>query len=1411
MLLRWKRSITYLATVGAIVGALAIQRPLAAEPLRQSLTPGPTSESQILPVPNIVQIERIPSPLNLVAGQSADVTLRLAGRQDSACLGAPLRAVDAMFVFDTSSSAGQGQGSNWERTQQMTQQLISVMGQPVFRTIVNSEQSQIGLITIKVGTLGPEPALLSALTDQYQQISTVIANVNASGDTDLSGGIRLAANELSKTQADRAQAIVLMLHDSVAISDRTIAAVQEVESRNIPVYVVVNSRNITENPLTREIAGRLVPDAHIFIDPQSTDLHQLFVRFGQGEATLAARLLHVEERVTPANVVSLSSVIGDGLVRDGAVAWNLPTIDQGAVVEMKYQITWDGSGRDPVTIQTRVDYIDCNGFPYTTIAPQQQVRTQIPSLVTPSSAPFASLEPPPITPTSESVILPPSNSVTGVPNPTTAPTRTPLGPDRERSEPWPFWIWWLLLIPLLLFLMWLVLALFRRRIPPSPPPGPSGPEPTPVPFDPSVPPTWITNFDRGDPLSESGKPLYPQPKFKDTLIIGVGEVGAMVLDQMAPDLQRRFAEYPDLPRNVRLLFIDVQPTGATRTTLAYQPTRLSADQMVLLQPKFSDVDETLSRDREKCPHLWWWEGNRADDCGRAAGRMALFYDLLNGTESSIIWQTLQRTLEDLRDPLVWVVTSTFDDIGSGMAVDLARITRLVRQREVVPSLFLSLPANCWSGPDQSEQSARSIATLREIERLMRNADVPFIYNPFAGQVALDQWIQESSPIGQVYLFDAAKGNNESRLDLTDIKAQVGIAALMSDSLMALIESDLQLQFQQQFNPLIAAAGTLINTNRQSVVGSFGCYSKYMPIDAIRSALEERAIHELLFADQVGLLPVGQFDAEVSWQSLPIEDLLAARSQAGNADSDTFITSLGINPKELGSLTSDQYASIRTFFLRRLMARADEYLNGSGVGHIYEQRHGGLLRTYAWTQALYNRLMRVKQPDIQQCARWTSGLRAEIQRWLEDLIGSLDGVAQPDLNPLVPLTLHNYLHQRSNLQDLRSSPVREPLLDAQLDLPFYQRAIRDLSSVPSGKPSEAMARMLKRVGWWCQAPEEGKPSATWNIQLVILPAGFERESPATFRNYAYQRTNHQGVLHELRALARIFSREALEGSNLSQTVTSQLANLNPRNVKDATIPRISYDSLQVAHLQLKGQLYVAVPQDEMSTQFVQRLQTTSAELKVIGVATSDPYACRILHAIYPIPIRATTIYNDEAWADYYNSRQLHVFPAEQHAVELEETRLLKERRVRLSPDLVHLFSSESETLAEMFGLCWIYDLLRIQSTGQYQLELADGQMPNPLLFNDSPQAIWNVFNDLVSYRHQADRLAPLSRTRRSDTVKRIQAALQQKRTALGDRAQRMAWLDQWKQQKIEPLRRDDLPPVAKDLAYFLEVIVERERR
>ena len=87
----------------------------------------------------------------------------------------------------------------------------------------------------------------------------------------------------------------------------------------------------------------------------------------------------------------------------------------------------------------------------------------------------------------------------------------------------------------------------------------------------------------------------------------------------------------------------------------------------------------------------------------------------------------------------------------------------------------------------------------------------------------------------------------------------------------------------------------------------------------------------------------------------------------------------------------------------------------------------------------------------------------------------------------------------------------------------------------------------------------------------------------------------------------------------------------------------------------------------------------------------------------------------------------------------------------------------------------------------------------------------MFNDLVSYRYQSDRLAPLSRTRRGDTVKRIQAALQQKRTALGDRAQRMAWLDQWKQRKIAPLRRDDLPPVAKDLAYFLEVIVERERR
>jgi hypothetical protein len=560
-----------------------------------------------------------------------------------------------------------------------------------------------------------------------------------------------------------------------------------------------------------------------------------------------------------------------------------------------------------------------------------------------------------------------------------------------------------------------------------------------------------------------------------------------------------------------------------------------------------------------------------------------------------------------------------------------------------------------------------------------------------------------------------------------------------------------------------------------------------------------------------LIPAGQFTRESTWQS-HVADVLTTAAPSVAADTDRFINSLGINARDLVTLKREECARIRQQFLRRLIAQADTYLNGSGIGSIYQNRHGGLVRTYAWSRDLHQRLTRVRQPDIQQCARWTAGLRDELHRWLEVLVGSLDGIDQPDQSPLIQITLNNYQHQRREIEAIRTSPVRQSLLNDQLDLPFYQQAIYDATRPTTEQERGPMARMLRRVGWWCQGPEADQAGSDWKVQLLILPVGYEDLPGTTLQNYAYHYSATQHILQEIHALTRIFSREVIGRGINRNPVTASLSRQNTRRVKTMALPRLTYQDQETAAIvgQLRGQMYVTVAPDSTDSAFVQSIRDVSTELSIFDCATTDPYACRVLRIIYPIPLRTTSAYNPEAWIEYYSSRQLHVFPAEQYAVSLEETRALKDKRIRLSADLVRLFTSEDHNLAELFGLCWIYGLLQAQSSGQYCLNLADGQQPDPLITGEAT-SIWEALGDLVAYKHQHDRLAPLHRMRRSQVVQRIQAALQRERTAIGDRSRRSAYLDQFRQDQLQPLHATNLPTVARDLAYFMDVLIEHERR
>jgi hypothetical protein len=264
------------------------------------------------------------------------------------------------------------------------------------------------------------------------------------------------------------------------------------------------------------------------------------------------------------------------------------------------------------------------------------------------------------------------------------------------------------------------------------------------------------------------------------------------------------------------------------------------------------------------------------------------------------------------------------------------------------------------------------------------------------------------------------------------------------------------------------------------------------------------------------------------------------------------------------------------------------------------------------------------------------------------------------------------------------------------------------------------------------------------------------------------------------------------------------------------PRITYNDAETSRMisgrvELRGQVYVVASAANIDSHFMDKVRGAHADLYVAQCVSYDPYQSHILRAIYPIPLRAIAAYDNDAWSEYYSSPALHVFAAEQRAVVFEQSRVLSDRRVRLAPGVVEMLDGEDFNLAELLGLCWIYGLLQINTrSGYYQLALADGEEPDPF-FTGQRTPPWEALYDAMAHRNPVDHLAPLSRTNRSRTLRRIGMALQRKRDALSDRVQRNERFDKFRREHLQLLRQDSMPARARDLAEFMDALLERERR
>lgn len=390
--------------------------------------------------PEDLQITRNQEPNPLIPDEVGQVTLRLQAEVRPACEGIPALPVDMMLVFDISTSAGMGSGSNWQQTITFTHQLLEYLDRPIYRSSVGSaETSQVGLITSKTGQLGPEPELLQPLTNDYALLKTRLESLLPGGDTDLADGIRMAMDELRQAPDEHARVIVLLLHDAVALEGSMQDAIAEVQSAGFEVYLIVNSRNIPpEKLITRESVSSIVSLDHALFDPVAEDLRALFFATTKGNVEWVVADVRVSETYSPSGQVALVRVEGPGgRIDNDRVSWKLPGLASGEAAVLSYDLR-TSSAEAVLDVQQEATWLDCNGYPVTPaekaiVVDVQEGGADVPDVT----------QEPIITPTSE--ILPEDRSNSGW--------------QLFRRENW----WWLLLLLLLLLLLPLLFNLLKKR------------------------------------------------------------------------------------------------------------------------------------------------------------------------------------------------------------------------------------------------------------------------------------------------------------------------------------------------------------------------------------------------------------------------------------------------------------------------------------------------------------------------------------------------------------------------------------------------------------------------------------------------------------------------------------------------------------------------------------------------------------------------------------------------------------------------------------------------------------------------------------------------------------------------------------------------------------------------------------
>lgn len=1251
----------------------------------QTPTITPIPQGVVSPLDVVVPDYAVQPQLPLRPSTNVSVTYSLRPNPNSECYGIPLWPLDAILILDNSKDGTYG-SMGWAGLKNSALEFIQEAGQEISDG-TNRQASRFALVSTdnladdanSLGFISPSSAL--------SELSAIPASDE---NLDLSAAItRAVAMQKSDSRITSQPVLALFLRNNSFITQSVYDSIDDAKNNGFDVVLITNSAGTeSAHSISSEEGLRLVTQSRYLSNPSSEEIRKVFVSLAHGKTDWLARKISITAVMMPLDALEILQVGGNFTILDGVLHWDEDHILAGQPLSLTYQarVNPNLSSADNVYITFNLKYVDCNGF-------EQSLQRVFPlSLNSPA------------TPSSVDT-LPGGQAPEPDPLSSSSPGEPSMNPPVPSAVGWaeilPLlkWLGIILVIGILLYLLW---KFWPRKKSTNDGNGKIRVKVETL----DMMPAWFRDLKA---LNSSTLDMHsPDVDLRETILIGLGAAGRNVLENIVSNLNNRFGE--KWRSKIHVIQVDADLRKRSNSADWQIPGGLLKHEWVLLTPELQEIQDRLQRYPQDWPHLQWYE-KTAPSYGRSRSRLALYFDLRDGPRTSQFWHAVESAYNHLENPVIRVIGTTFDEVSSGILVDVAfLVKRGIIRRDVDVELWLLGPSQAeWTdSPSKSrltssEQMQRSLATIRELERFQYNVPSRFQYVPSTSAYSQLNQVYDYAVTPTVFLFDPlARGLSHPE---TMREMSSALSSLLYEKMAGALSSHL------------SHNRTL--TSGRSVVCGVGHYQLRLSSGFMDEAMAWRMVKDILFESSMGVFPLEQLQRDGRYEKLEgfkPSTLEVTREQE-------TITRWVIAAK-----MGDQ--DDRKKLYRNVAARLGQILNGEPASSMLatQGRKMALDKAERWLKLLEGIARVYPEVGITPKLRNVQSQVSRIREWLKEEVA--------------PLANSRWQASRDVLRNIRFGTESD--IPTELEWPSYKESILLTDTQTKQYADQSpLQKLANRFGWYVDFDED---AGDWQVHLVVPPGNFAWSdgSRPDYYQIALSASQFLAALHQI----------ALP---LAQTGSGYLAVERAVNADVSTWPQkveplLRFDGLEasrlvgtVNHLYALGVSEGLAPAEsqELANRLLSVFKTSIQPCDI-----KDGAVVHLLHVVDWIPLDATKIYENEQWELNPVSPSYYVWPTEQWAAGIESD------ASRLSVSFLRRYQ-ENEGFITAFSLGLLYDLFTYDAEGIWTVPFmgenwkrmvpsSNPQWASRLLdmffeereFEEKRDACQVAWNDLIAQRRKA---------------------------------------------------------------------------